>query len=86
MKDGGTPIGIVHAKQASLDESNSLSPFSRFARDSWRQSVGSRPDMYKWLEAQERQQDHYRQVSRESWDWGFGIGDYRVVNMEERVG
>lgn len=32
-------------------------PISRFSRDTWRQSLGNRPDMYKWLEAQERQQE-----------------------------
>lgn len=37
-------------------------PFNRFARDSWRQSLGNQPEMYKWLEAQERQQDKYKQV------------------------
>ncbi|XP_033762104.1 partitioning defective 3 homolog isoform X6 [Pecten maximus] len=60
VKDEVKP-GIMHVKQASLDEGKSKNPFSRFARDSWRQSVGSRPDMYKWLEAQERQQDKYQQ-------------------------
>ncbi|XP_060064667.1 partitioning defective 3 homolog [Ylistrum balloti] len=61
VNDEAKPTGIMHVKQASLDEGKSRNPFSRFARDSWRQSVGSRPDMYKWLEAQERQQDKYHQ-------------------------
>ncbi|KAK3108784.1 hypothetical protein FSP39_015692 [Pinctada imbricata] len=38
--------------------------FSRFSRDSWRQSLGNRPDMYKWLEAQERQHDKIQQMER----------------------
>ncbi|XP_021343149.1 partitioning defective 3 homolog isoform X3 [Mizuhopecten yessoensis] len=64
VKDEDKPTGILHVKQASLDDGKSKNPFSRFARDSWRQSVGSRPDMYKWLEAQERQQDQYPQMER----------------------
>ncbi|CAG2206274.1 PARD3 [Mytilus edulis] len=38
-------------------------PFNRFARDSWRQSLGNRPDMYKWLVAQEKQQDRVQVIS-----------------------
>ena len=37
-------------------------PFSRFARDSWRQSLGNQPNMFRWLEAQERQEDRIKQV------------------------
>jgi hypothetical protein len=37
-------------------------PFSRFARDSWRQSLGNQPNMFKWLEAQERQEERIKQV------------------------
>ncbi|XP_045168371.2 partitioning defective 3 homolog isoform X3 [Mercenaria mercenaria] len=36
-------------------------PFSRFARDSWRQSLGNQPNMFKWLEAQERQEERIKQ-------------------------
>jgi len=37
-------------------------PFSRFARDSWRQSLGNQPNMFRWLEAQERQEDRIKHV------------------------
>lgn len=37
-------------------------PFSRFSRDSHRQSLGTRPEMFRWLEAQEKQQDLYNKV------------------------
>ncbi|XP_071157777.1 partitioning defective 3 homolog isoform X4 [Mytilus edulis] len=40
-------------------------PFNRFARDSWRQSLGNRPDMYKWLVAQEKQQDRVQMERKE---------------------
>ncbi|XP_064613950.1 partitioning defective 3 homolog isoform X2 [Liolophura sinensis] len=35
--------------------------FNRFARDSWRQSLSNQPNMFKWLEAQGRQEDKFNQ-------------------------
>ncbi|XP_052798357.1 partitioning defective 3 homolog isoform X4 [Mya arenaria] len=40
-------------------------PFTRFARDSWRQSLGNQPNMFRWLEAQERQEDRIKQTERQ---------------------
>ncbi|XP_052094977.1 partitioning defective 3 homolog B-like isoform X6 [Mytilus californianus] len=45
--------------------SATTNPFNRFARDSWRQSLGNRPDMYKWLVAQEKQQDRVQMERKE---------------------
>ncbi|KAL4222826.1 Partitioning defective 3 [Mactra antiquata] len=42
-------------------EKEKTPPFSRFARDSWRQSLGNQPSMFKWLEAQERQEERIKQ-------------------------
>lgn len=46
-------------------------PFNRFSRDSWRQSLGNRPDMYKWLLAQEKQQERV-QMERKEPVGGYG--------------
>ncbi|XP_056007417.1 partitioning defective 3 homolog isoform X5 [Ostrea edulis] len=44
-------------KEMAPSGDGSRAAVSRFSRDTWRQSLGNRPDMYKWLEAQERQQE-----------------------------
>ncbi|XP_046564857.1 LOW QUALITY PROTEIN: partitioning defective 3 homolog [Haliotis rubra] len=40
---------------------NEKSPLSRFQRDSKRQSLSNNPDMYRWLEAHDNQQDRLKQ-------------------------
>ena len=35
-------------------------PFNRFARDSTRQSLANNDSMFKWLEAQQRNEDIYQ--------------------------
>ncbi|XP_078322047.1 partitioning defective 3 homolog isoform X2 [Crassostrea virginica] len=47
----------VQKEMAPSTVDTSKPPIGRFSRDTWRQSLGNRPDMYKWLEAQERQQE-----------------------------
>ena len=36
---------------------------SKFCRNPYRQSLGNRPDMFKWFEAQERQEERFKDVS-----------------------
>ncbi|XP_062570152.1 partitioning defective 3 homolog isoform X4 [Saccostrea cucullata] len=71
--DGDKPVGYKKDNKAAEEPSDledfevekemapsgdkGKSSISRFSRDNWRQSLGNRPDMYKWLEAQERQQE-----------------------------
>jgi hypothetical protein len=48
--------GTTSLPRNATQNSTGSNPFNRFAPDSWRQSLGNRPDMYKWLVAQEKQQ------------------------------
>lgn len=50
----------VHLRVGGNGEEKNL--FNRFARDSWRQSLSNQPNMFKWLDAQERQEDKFNQV------------------------
>ena len=65
----------VEKQMAPSTVDTSKPPIGRFSRDTWRQSLGNRPDMYKWLEAQERQQeriqDPIHQVTDRRDDLGF---------------
>ena len=49
--------GTTSLPRNATQNSTGSNPFNRFAPDSWRQSLGNRPDMYKWLVAQEKQQN-----------------------------
>ena len=42
-------------------------PFKRVHQDTWRQSLGNQPNMYKWFEAAERQEDKFKQVKTGVW-------------------
>ncbi|KAK3587877.1 hypothetical protein CHS0354_019766 [Potamilus streckersoni] len=49
------------SKPREEKKSKEKTAFSGFARDAWRQSLGNTPSMFKWLEAQERQQEQHQQ-------------------------
>ena len=40
---------------------------ARFSRDAFRTSLSNRPEMFVWMEAQERQEEKFKQVRQAYW-------------------
>lgn len=55
------PKKRLQPRWSSTGHNKLLAP--KFFRDPCRQSLGNRPDMFKWFEAQERQEERFKDVS-----------------------